>query len=103
MATTSNRNALQEHSMNSRNPFNGLRTYIVKETGAVYIPLPKEHWGQSDWTDTGKCTCGKCDGSGQWDTLVIPGHNDKSGSTFTIHFPELQTGKLPQWFKEKIA
>lgn len=81
------------------NPLNGLRMYTVTETGAIYITLPQSLWGSSAWTDGGKCTCGKCDGSGLWDTLVIPGKNDHSGTTFTVHMPELQTGKRPDWLK----
>lgn len=81
------------------NPFNGLRIYTVEETGAKYIPLPREQWGSSAWTDSGPCTCGKCDGSGLWDTLVIPGTNDKQAFTFTVHMPELQTGNAPKWLR----
>lgn len=81
------------------NPLNGLRFYRNKDTGAVYIPLPKAQWGQGPWTESGACTCGKCDGSGKWDTLVIPGSNDRQPTTFTVHLPELQTGKPPSWLK----
>lgn len=83
------------------NLLNGLLIYVARETGAFYIPLPREQWGQSAWTDGGKCFCGKCDGSGLWDTLVVPGKNDKQSHTFTIHCPELQTGNIPEWLMRR--
>ena len=81
------------------NLLNGQRYFTVTETGAIYVPLPRELWGSSPWTEAGPCTCGRCDGSGLWDTLVIPGKNDRSGTTFTVHMPELQNGNRPEWLK----
>lgn len=67
---------------------NGLPVYRVGD--AIFVPLPKPLWRESGFP--GKCKCGKCDGSGMWDTLAIAveakPHKDW---TWNVHFPELHT------------
>jgi hypothetical protein len=68
---------------------NGANFYTAKETGAIFIALPREAWRPID----GGCQCSVCKASGAteafWDTLVIPGRNDKGTYAFTVHMPEL--------------
>lgn len=85
------------------NLLNGVRYYTAKETGAVFIPLPREMWAPA-LPDCGPCSCNYCkrgDGTAYWDTLVIPGQNDKSGTTFTVHMPALHAGgETPEFLKK---
>lgn len=86
------------------NLLNGLRVYTVKETGAKYIPLPKDAWSPALPLEGGEspCDCPYCKGANSyWDTLVIPGKNDRSGTTFTVHMPQLQVGDIPVWLKRE--
>lgn len=83
--------------MSKQNPLNGQVFYTHSDTGAVYVPLPREAWAPID----GGCMCQECVPSGErkpavayWDTLVIPGWNDRQPYTFTVHFPELQREPL---------
>jgi hypothetical protein len=79
---------------------NALLFYTAPDTGAIYIPLPRSAWTPALPDDNGRsiCSCSFCKGAdGYWDTLVIPGQNDKQPYTFTVHMPELQTGNVPKW------
>lgn len=85
------------------NLLNGVRYYTAKETGAVFIPLPRELWAPAlmDADGNHSCDCPQCKGADAWwDTLVIPGHNDRSGTTFTVHMPQLQIGMVPEFLKK---
>lgn len=61
---------------------NGINVKRVKD--AIFIPLPR-----ALWTGGGGCSCGKCDGSGYWDTLAVSRVADKHDWTWTVHYPEL--------------
>jgi len=67
---------------------NGSNFYTALETGAIFIALPREAWRSA-----GTCVCHVCKASNAseafWDTLVIPGRNDKGTYAFTVHMPEL--------------
>jgi hypothetical protein len=72
---------------------NGSPFYTATKTGAVYIPLP-----QQAWVSVGACSCSRCKGAeGFWDTMVVPGSNDRQAWTWTCHMPELQKGEAPAW------
>ena len=84
------------------NSLNGVRYYVAKETGAIYIPLPYQCWSPAlpDAQGEHNCNCPYCKGAeAWWDTLVIPGGNDKLGTTFTVHMPQLQIGNIPDFLK----
>jgi hypothetical protein len=84
----------------ARNALNGCDIYTAPETGAIYIPLPREAWAPA-----GACVCEHCRRTGAteafWDTLVIPGGNDRQPTTFTVHMPELQrySVDIPTWLQ----
>ena len=60
----------------------GLRIHRLKN-GHIFIPLARELWRSA-----GRCDCKICKGKeGFWDTLSIP----LIGTTYTVHYPELQT------------
>jgi hypothetical protein len=83
------------------NALNGLTFYTHEETGAIFIPLPSSAWTPA-LPGLGPCSCpdcaGKPDNVPMWDTLVIPGDNDRHNirytTTYTIHAPGLQVGRL---------
>ena len=52
------------------NLLNGMKV-IVRTSEAIYLRIPRELQAESKFA-SGKCRCGDCDGSGKWDTLVIP-------------------------------
>lgn len=88
--------------MMNRNALNRLRFYTAVGTGAIYIALPQELWSPALPDEAGQsiCHCAVCKGAnGYWDTLVIPGLNDRQPYTFTVHMPELQTGRAPDWLR----
>jgi len=88
---------------------NGLPYYVTKDSGAIYIPLPREAWRSA-----GRCDCPYCKGGeGFWDTLAIPpppapgarAERVDFGHTWTVHFPELQRGRgerTPDWLTRGV-
>lgn len=66
---------------------NGIQVYRVGDS--IFMPLPRELWRESGFP--GRCSCGKCDGSGMWDTLAIAAKPTKDDRTRTVHFPGLHT------------
>jgi hypothetical protein len=70
---------------NETNLLNGMRV-IAQTDDAVYLRIPKELQVESDFAG-GQCSCGHCDGSGKWDTLVVPTHGNYQFSA-TVHMPD---------------
>lgn len=83
------------------NLLNGQPYYTAPETGAIYIPIPADVAALALGGEG--CSCAFCkahpDLPARWDTLVIPGGNDRQPSTFTVHMPELGAGNRPDWLQ----
>ncbi len=81
------------------NAFNGL-PILARTKDAIYVRLPESVQAESAFAGA-KCTCGHCDGSGKWDTLVIPvqgtRHND---STYTVHMPDSSIAGFVAYIKK---
>jgi hypothetical protein len=74
------------------NILNGM-TVIARTADAVYLRIPADLQVPSAFA--GKCTCGNCDGSGKWDTLVIGTETPKrvngvrpADYAWTCHMPD---------------
>lgn len=69
------------------NLLNGCRI-IARARDAVYIRIPAELQASSSFGTP--CTCGDCDGSGKWDTLVVPTPTvaSRNDHTYTVHLPD---------------
>jgi hypothetical protein len=81
--TETNQTAVRENYMN------GMRI-LARTADAVYIRIPEALQVPSGFAD-GQCSCGRCDGSGKWDTLVVPAESGdwfQSRFTYTVHMPD---------------
>ncbi len=58
---------------------------IARTKDAIYIRLPR-----AVQISRGPCSCGKCDGQGFNDTLVVATKPDKRSNdyTYTVHMPD---------------
>lgn len=79
---------------------NGMEV-LARTKDAVYLRLPRGLWGKRG----GKCTCGQCDGSGYFDTLVVPTNapgpktRQKPDYAYTVHMPNKAVREFIEYCK----
>lgn len=74
---------------------------VTRKEKAIFVPLPREMWRSSGTTP---CTCGKCFGTGYYDTLAVSNEPLKrfSDTTWMVHYPELQPRSVMTALKAEL-